>query len=258
MIPAEVAAEIEVRLARAEAKHGVRVLFAVESGSRAWGFPSPDSDYDVRFVYARPAEWYLSIGGGKRDTIEYPIVDEVDISGWDVRKALGLFAKSNPSLMEWIQSPIHYRDDGVFLPALKGLVGEVYDPRAGMYHYRSMAVTNRGLMGDGEVKLKRYFYVLRPLLCCLFIEELGTVPPIELAALMPLVDDQGVIEAVEELLAAKKVTSELGTGSRIPALDAFFDRNLDRLQALELPSTGQAHHAETLNHLFRATIGFRP
>jgi predicted nucleotidyltransferase len=85
----------------------VVVLLAVESGSRAWGFSSKDSDYDARFIYLRRPEAYLSIRA-PRDVIERRIVDEVDVNGWDLRKALGLLMKSNPPLLEWLQCPIIY------------------------------------------------------------------------------------------------------------------------------------------------------
>ncbi len=105
--------KIKLELERIEKENDVKILFAVESGSRAWGFPSKDSDYDVRFVYMHPVEWYLSIHD-KRDVIEYPISDDLDISGWDIKKALQLFAKSNPALLEWIRSPIFYSKNSNF------------------------------------------------------------------------------------------------------------------------------------------------
>lgn len=115
VIAPEVHSEIMRRIKAAEQEHNVKVLYAVESGSRAWGFASPNSDYDVRFIYAHPKDYYLTIDiEDKRDVIEYPIVDEIDINGWDIRKALKLFWKSNPAFIEWLQSPIVYLDDGFF------------------------------------------------------------------------------------------------------------------------------------------------
>ena len=115
MIPDPIHTEIIHRIRNAEHEHNVRVPLAVESGSRAWGFESPNSDYDARFIYAHSPDWYLAVNlEDKRDVIEYPIVDDIDLNGWDVRKALELFARSNPTFVEWIQSPIIYIDDGVF------------------------------------------------------------------------------------------------------------------------------------------------
>jgi predicted nucleotidyltransferase len=114
--------EIGRRLRRVEQDHAVRVLFACESGSRAWGFPSRNSDYDVRFIYIRPEDWYLSIDlERRRDVIELPIEDEFDINGWDVRKALKLFVKSNPPLLEWLNSPVVYLEHGTLASSLREL-----------------------------------------------------------------------------------------------------------------------------------------
>ena len=122
-IPAEVHEDILRRLAAVEQKENVRILLAIESGSRAWGFASPNSDYDVRFIYAREKEWYLSVDlEDKRDVIEYPIVDDIDLNGWDIRKALRLFQRSNPAFVEWIQSPIQYMVSGSFVEAVRELL----------------------------------------------------------------------------------------------------------------------------------------
>lgn len=143
MIPEEIRIEIMRRLAAVEEKEGVRILLAIESGSRAWGFASPNSDFDVRFIYARPQEWYLAVDlEDKRDVIEYPIVDDIDLNGWDVRKALQLFWRSNPAVIEWIKSPINYIDKGDFKAGMQELLDSVYTLEKGIYHYRSMAKTN--------------------------------------------------------------------------------------------------------------------
>src|SRR5690606_13894549 len=127
MIDEAVREEIMRRIRDAEQEHGVRVLYAVESGSRAWGFASPNSDYDVRFIYVHPHDWYLSVDlEDKRDVIEYEIVDDIDINGWDLRKALKLFWKSNPSFVEWMQSPIVYVDDRTFSEGVRSLMPGIY------------------------------------------------------------------------------------------------------------------------------------
>ena len=101
---------IHSRLIEIEAKNAIKIVYACESGSRAWGFPSANSDYDVRFIYIRPVDWYLSIYE-KRDVIEYPIDEQLDISGWDLKKALQLLRKTNPPLLEWLGSPIVYLEE---------------------------------------------------------------------------------------------------------------------------------------------------
>lgn len=124
-------------LSAIERDHGCTILLAVESGSRAWGFASQDSDYDVRFIYARPRDWYLSIAEHRRDVIELPIVDELDVNGWDLRKALRLFRKSNPPLLEWLTSPIVYRETPT-AQRMRELIPQYYSPRASFYHYLHM------------------------------------------------------------------------------------------------------------------------
>jgi len=123
--------------------HDVRILYACESGSRAWGFASQDSDYDVRFIYVRKPEWYLSIDlEHKPDVIELPIVDELDVNGWDLRKALQLFRKSTPPLLEWLDSPIVYLENDSAAARLRPLAPTSYSPMACMYHYFKMAKGN--------------------------------------------------------------------------------------------------------------------
>ncbi|AOS96537.1 putative nucleotidyltransferase [Microbulbifer aggregans] len=149
--------EIGRRLLSAEREHGVKILFCCESGSRAWGFASPDSDYDVRFIYIRPEDWYLSFDvENKRDVIECPIVDEIDCSGWDLRKALYLFTRTNGALLEWLNSPIRYIEKGDLADRLKVLAPHAINDVALCYHYSHMARNNaREHLGKTKVKLKR-------------------------------------------------------------------------------------------------------
>jgi len=120
-IAAGIRAEIDARLTDIEARFGVRVLYACESGSRGWGFASPDSDYDVRFIYVHSLSWYLKVSA-QRDVIEVPISDELDINGWELRKSLGLLKKGNATLIEWLDSPVVYRADADFLRAIREAV----------------------------------------------------------------------------------------------------------------------------------------
>lgn len=116
-------------LARIERERNVRVLYACESGSRAWGFASTDSDYDVRFVYVEKPEWFIQVDAG-RDVIERPLDDELDISGWELRKTLGLLRKSNPTLLEWLDSPLVYRSEPAATARLRELAEAFYSPPA--------------------------------------------------------------------------------------------------------------------------------
>ena len=130
--------EIEARLANVAAEEGMRLLMAVESGSRAWGFPSPDSDYDVRFLYVRPRRDYLSFVT-KRDVVERPIVDEIDLNGWDIRKAIGLLLRHNAVFSEWMNSPIRYMPDDPVVAELAMLADRHFNPRGYAQHYASLA-----------------------------------------------------------------------------------------------------------------------
>src|SRR5436190_18752929 len=134
MINNDVFQRVRNALAQLEAERNVRVLFACESGSRAWGFASRDSDYDVRFLYVHVRDWYLSVEA-RRDVIEQPIADDLDLSGWELRKALQLLRKSNPPLLEWLKSPVVYKRDPVFVAECEALAAKYYSPRKCFAHY---------------------------------------------------------------------------------------------------------------------------
>lgn len=231
IIPANIQTEIESRLAKIEADENVRILMAIESGSRAWGFPSPDSDYDVRFVYVRERDWYLSLRPG-RDVIEQPIVDEIDLNGWDIRKALGLLLKSNAVISEWIESPIRYREDHSVIGALGSLADDVLDGRALAHHYANLGRNNadRWIEKDGDVPVKKYFYSLRPALAIRFLRKHASQrPPMDLQALIDASDiSQDLVADIDELIEAKKITNEKSNGTRKPAIDAFINDELQR------------------------------
>lgn len=215
MIPADIRQDILHRLQRAEQEHQVRILFAIESGSRAWGFASPNSDYDVRFVYAHPRDWYLAVDlEERRDVIEYPIVDDIDLNGWDVRKALRLLWKSNPALIEWLQSPITYCEHGDFRQQALALLPAIYTSERGLYHYRSMASKNyRGYLKQDEVPLKKYFYVLRPLLAARWIADGRGAPPMEFERLLAMLNaDEAQVRASSVSIKAFR----LGTAAARP------------------------------------------
>ena len=256
-IPKQIEKQIQQRLIDAEKEHQVKVLYAVESGSRAWGFESPNSDYDVRFIYAHPKDWYIAVNlEEKRDVIEYPIIDEIDISGWDVRKALRLFKKSNPSFVEWLQSPIIYRDDEVFAPAAREILKSGYSIEKGIYHYRSMAKTNyRGYLRKEVVPLKKYFYVLRPLLSILWMEKEGSPAPIEFDKLRRLVQSNIELDnAITDLIARKKLALEKEIAPSVPIINQFILEQLERLENYQGVSLNQGVRYEALNELFHQVI----
>ncbi len=185
-----------------EAKYDITILFACETGSRAWGFPSPDSDYDVRFIYRHKSDWYLSIEEHK-DTIEY-LEGDLDLVGWDIRKSLRLMRKSNASIFERMQSPMIYLKQTDFLDKLKLLALDYFSCRAGLHHYLSMAHNYYTACEQEErVKLKSYFYLLRTCLASLWIVEEGTIPPLEFRQLLVLVEDETMKGKIECLLELK-------------------------------------------------------
>jgi predicted nucleotidyltransferase len=252
-ISAEAHAEIQNRLTRAEQEHEVKIIYAIESGSRAWGFHSPDSDYDVRFVYVRPRDWYLSINvEDRRDVIEYPIVDEIDINGWDLRKALRLQAKSNPAVVEWLHSPIVYREQGSYAAQARALLSEYYHRPKGFYHYRNSAKSNyqQFLRGD-MVKLKKYFYVLRPLLAVRWLEQYGGVAPIEFDRLRQVLADDAVQTAIDALLIQKRQHGEAEKQPVVPVLQQWIEQELARLEHSVLDDgSADARAMSALNGLF--------
>ena len=257
MIQTEVRAEIMRRLARTEQEEGVRIVLAIESGSRAWGFASPDSDFDVRFIYVHKPDWYLAIDlEEQRDVIEYPITDDIDLNGWDVRKALRLFWRSNPTFIEWIQSPIVYIEAGGFAQGARRVLSSLHSSERGIHHYRSMAKTNyRGYLRAAAVPLKKYFYVLRPLLAVRWIERYDTAPPIEFSKLLHLIEDQAKLLAdIHALLQKKSATLELGLSEPVGSINAFVEAELDRLETAAPPRAAEPISVTQLNELFHATL----
>lgn len=229
-VRSDIREEILKRLHRAEVEHDVRVLYACESGSRAWNFASPDSDYDVRFLYVRDPDWYLSFDiERRRDVIEYPIVDEIDCNGWDIRKALYLFTRTNGALLEWLRSPIKYIERGPLAQRLRELAPRAFDAKALCYHYSHMARGNaREYLFSDQVRLKKYFYVLRPLLAIRHIEAGRGIPPVAFEDLVAAVAPQHLRGAIDDLLALKRSTDELGLGEPVPVIGKFIEEELER------------------------------
>ncbi|MGJ7500597.1 nucleotidyltransferase domain-containing protein [Variovorax sp. ZT5P49] len=223
-------AQIMEALRDIEAKHDVTVLFACESGSRGWGFASPDSDYDVRFIYVNRLPWYLTVMP-RRDVIEVPISGDLDINGWDLRKALGLMRESNPTLLEWLRSPIMYRDDAVAMPRFRALSEAVFSNARGWHHYSSMAKKNfREHLQADEVRYKKYLYVLRPLLAARWIRSQPGVPPMRFADLaqrtLDQVRDAALIDEINALLEVKMRAGEAATSPRWSGIHAFIESEL--------------------------------
>lgn len=256
-IPDGVRRSIKDDLRRLELEEPVRILFAVESGSRAWGFPSPDSDFDARFVYARPVDWYLSLQEG-RDVIELPIRGDLDVNGWDIKKALNLLVKPNPVLLEWLSSPIRYSWQDSVCEALHALAVKTAYAKACLHHYLNLAerIWSADVAGKETVKLKKYFYVLRPALCLLWIRERAdAIPPMNLQQLIAGLDlPAPFVESVDALLAQKMATSELGEGARIKVIEDVILEALAWARHVAPSLASKADHRLEADALFRAIV----
>lgn len=253
-VPHAVHGRIVEALARAGREEAVTIVFACESGSRAWGFASGDSDYDVRFVYLHPRDWYLSVDvENKPEVIERPMEDHLDLSGWDLRKALRLLRKSNPPLLEWLNSPQIYIQDVPVVTRLRNLIPTYYSPRACWYHYFHMAEGNfREYLRGDVVWLKKYLYVLRPLLAVRWIErDLGIVPMEFDLLLSKAIDEPELARSIRELVARKRSGEELDRGPRIPPISRFIESELERLKHIALPAGEIRKGVENLNEVSR-------
>ncbi|MES2730632.1 MAG: nucleotidyltransferase domain-containing protein [Bacteroidota bacterium] len=246
---------ITQQLLQLEAEKGITILYACESGSRAWGFPSPDSDYDVRIIYVHPPDWYLSIDD-KKDTLELPINDELDISGWELRKALRIMRKSNAVIFEWLQSPIIYQNRAGFREELLALMPSCFSARSGINHHLGLVHNAFNEIAEQpEVKLKKYFYILRSLLSAMWVREYQTVPPMEFQPLTRLMANRS--DLLQEIEALRQKKSKAVETAKIPTsatLHQFIEAEVATCErfAKILPTfTG---NTEQLNHLFKKWV----
>lgn len=242
--------KIKEQLRRIEDAENIKILLAVESGSRALGFASPDSDYDVRFVYIRSLEDYLRLDA-IRDVIELPIDDVLDINGWDLQKTLRLLHKSNPTLFEWFSSPIVYKKTE-FSDKFCDLMTHYFSSKKTLYHYVSMAEGNyREYLKGDLVKAKKYFYALRPVLACQWILDRGTPPPILFSELLKTELPVELIDVVNQLLELKMNSPEIKLIKRISEINEYLDESIPRIKsAVRLLDDSYTPDWSELNQLF--------
>lgn len=256
-LPASARAEVQRRLDAIECEENARILFAVESGSRAWGFHSPDSDFDARFIYVRREDDYLSLSQ-PRDVIETPLVDLMDVNGWDLGKALRLMIKGNSVVHEWLASPIVYRAKPKFVDALTPIARAWRSTYADAHHYYGLLATQRGrhIAGRDTVNLKKYFYAVRPAIALQWLRERGDPPPMDLPGLLRGVWlPAAAASALEDLRQAKKASSEVGEGARIEALDVYIDEQAAwGVKAKGPPPAPDPDLVDRSNALFRAAV----
>jgi len=248
--------EIKKELARIEKESEIKILLAVESGSRAWGFASVDSDWDVRYIYIHPLEWYLKIDDLK-DSQEEMLPDDLDFAGWELKKALKLFRKSNPPMLEWLRSPIVYTEQFSTAAKLREMSEDFFNPKSCMYHYLSMAKNNfREFLQKDFVKSKKYFYVLRPVLACDWIKDKNSFPPMEFQDLVDSeVKDEKVKFEITELLKRKMAGEELKEESKIEILNEFLESKIEFYKTyVEQIEPNDKPQTELLDELFKKTI----
>lgn len=240
-----------------EKNENITILYACESGSRAWGFPSTDSDYDVRFTYIRPIEWYLRVDYEFcRDVVEQPINDLLDINGWDLKKALKLMRKSNPALIEWFNSPIIYYKNDRFTEDFQKLITAHYSPRSCFYHYSHMANGNfREFLQHDTVRIKKYFYVLRPVLAMQWIEQDKGIVPMEFDELVEeLVHEPKLKSAIEKLVADKRKGFESAYLPRIDIISEFIESELSHFKEKAQEQEKQETDFSLLNPFFEDVL----
>ena len=251
---------IRNKLSTLSGELNLTIIYACESGSRAWGFASPDSDYDVRFLYVHPVAWYLKLHEDK-DVIDVPIEHTpdgiLDLGGWDLRKTLRLVAKSNPVIWEWLQSPIRYQQAPFFdHERFLQVIAPFYSPITACHHYLSICRNSMAKEWTGEqIKIKKYFYRLRPLLAAMWIENTRTVPPMELQPLITMLANKpNIKQEVLKLWQLKQQTDEQIPINRIPMLDNFIVNELDHLQTAAPLLPASKGNMDDLNQLFHAYL----
>ncbi|MEV6254445.1 nucleotidyltransferase domain-containing protein [Nocardia sp. NPDC051911] len=235
-----VVGSIDRELDRVELDHGVSIRLAIESGSRAWGFPSPDSDYDCRFVYVAALETYLS-PWRTRDVVETPLTDLLDVNGWDLAKALRLLVQGNAVLIEWLMSPIVYRGDPPFRDRLRALADEVADRDRVARHYLHLGAKQWELF-ERTGSLKKVFYALRPAMALRSLRERpgAAVAPMHLPTLLRQCELPAELSAaVTELTDLKSRTREMGSGSVPAPISAFIAAEFACAEDVFVKSRGQ-------------------
>lgn len=249
--------EIEAKLQLIEAHNDVKILYASESGSRAWGFASPNSDYDVRFIFARDVRSYLRLRP-MRDVIELPIENDLDINGWDIIKALNLLRNSNPPLIDWLNSPIIYREEGSLAASLRTLTVENFSPKRMTYHYLSMAkgTYKSYIEHNSEVAHKKYLYLMRPLLCIRWIEQYGTPAPTSLCKTLEGIElPDTILSELNNLLRLKQSSEELGIAPTNLMLNEFGNSEITRISDIVTSLPDPDFDEKPLNSLLWDLLG---
>ena len=247
-----------------EIDYDLKVLYACEAGSRAWGFPAKDSDYDVRFIYVNRKEWYLSIDEERdtieipsRDRISIPIDEKLDVSGWELKKALRLLRKSNPAIFEWLHSSIIYDENYSIVEQMRLMSEEIFSPIVGLKHYLQMGKGNfRACLQENEINIKKYLNVLRPIFAAEWIVSQQTSPPVSFHTLLKATSLPGEVkEEVNKIIQHKMAGDEWGIDVNKVIIQSFIQKETDRLE--KYAKTLEGRHSdltEKLNRFFRHTL----
>lgn len=249
--------KIKEYLNNLEKEKDIEILLACETGSRAWGFPSPDSDYDVRLIYKHKKNWYLSLMEEK-DTIEcFYENNDIDISGWDLRKSLRLLWKSNPPLLEWLQSPIIYKVDNDFARGIISIAEQSYSKIATIHHYLSMAKKIFEEISDQqEYKLKKFFYALRASVACMWILEKEKMPPIEFKKMLAGLNlEKQLTKRIDELIEIKAIISEAYLHSGEVMLLEFMKNCIESAEMQSHQLAASKAKMSEFNSFFIKTLG---
>lgn len=243
---------IQQKLTEIEKAHKINILYSCESGSRGWGFSSPDSDYDVRFIYVRPLDEYLTIQP-KKDQLSFPINGELDINGWDLSKVLQLIAKSNTTPFEWLKSSVVYRENKIFRDELWRLCQHYFCSRNHIHHYLGVAKGALETIQGEEIKIKKLFYILRPLLAALWCAERDKAAPMSIYPLIDLL--AGDLRKKVLSLIGLKSTADKSYQTKIDQeiktwIDQTFDYCIEASQKLER----KTFEIKKADDFFRKTI----
>lgn len=218
------------KLREIEELYGVEILWAVESGSRSWGFASPDSDFDVRFIYKRPFKEYLRLES-IRDVIELPVDDIWDVNGWDLDKTLKLLGKSNPTLYEWLNAPLMYRETD-FRQRIDPLLSLCFSESRMLHHYLNIAKNDMARNLQGEmVKPKKYFYALRPVMACEWILKYHSAPPVPFNGLVDTVLPEKMKPHIDNLLDLKMNAPEDTRITHSSEIDDYLNDEVNKISA---------------------------
>ncbi len=223
--------EITDKLLEVEQQEHVKILYAVESGSRAWGVESSDSDYDVRFIYVRPMNDYLKLHKQK-DIIEWQLDEVFDMNGWDLKKTLIQFHKGNATLFEWANSPIVYKTTDEWNDIYKNCK-PYFSEKIALYHYYGTAnSTFKQYLQEDKVQYKKYIYALRPLLACHFIEQQHAIPPVRFKDLLSCVSTKELLDEIETMLVIKAASDEKNLNPKLPMIQQYIEQELVRYEQL--------------------------